>query len=142
MNDSMSLLDANLDDFVDTPSYPVPPAGAYRATIIAYDEKNIGDHPAVSVKFKFMETLELANASDVPMADGTDIDVAYMLDNEFGVGNVKALLMPLKKHYNTVSARETLEAAKGSDVMLVTTIRKDRNDAEKKYLSIKKLEVL
>lgn len=144
MNDNISsLLDANLDDLADLPEFVVPPAGAYNATILSIEEKKIGDHQAVEMKFKLQETLELASATDAPVAPGTECAVAFMLDNEFGIGGMKAALAPLKAALGTNTARETMEAAKGCSIMLVTKVRSGKGDnSDKKYLGIHKIEVL
>lgn len=144
MNDNISsLLDSNLDDLADLPEFVVPPAGAYNATILSVEEKKIGDHPAVEAKFKLMETMELASASDAPVAPGTECGVSFMLDNEFGVGGMKAFLKPLQVALGTSSARETMAGAKGMSIMLVTKVRSGKGDnADKKYLGIQKVEVL
>jgi len=139
------LLDANLDDLADLPEFLVPPAGAYNATVLSAEEKKIGDHPAVEIKFKLNATIELASASDTPVADGTETSISFMLDNEFGVGGLKAALAPMKAALNTNSARETMEACKGLEIMLVTKVRsgkKGTDNEDKKYLGVSKIEVL
>lgn len=145
-NDQIAnLLDANLDDLADLPEFVVPPAGAYNATIIDFSEKKIGEHPAVELKFRLNETMELANATDAPVAPGTETSVAFMLDNEFGVGALKAVLAPMKVAFGTSTVRETLEACKGATIMLVTKVRsgkKGTDSEDKKYLGIQKVEVL
>lgn len=141
--DVSSLLDSNLDDLADLPEFVVPPAGAYNATIISYEEKKIGEHPAVEMKFRLNETLELSNPTDAPVKQGTECGVSFMLDNEFGVGGLKAVLAPLKAALGTNSVRETLEACKGANIMLVTKVRAGKGEnADKKYLGIHKVEVV
>ena len=118
-----SLLDLNLDDLDDLPEFVVPPAGSYSAVILSCEEKMIGTHPAVEMKFKLLETMELANPSEVHVADGTECGVAFMLDNKYGVGDMKASLAPIKAALGTTSARETMAACKGLAILLVTKIR-------------------
>ena len=146
MNDmTANLLDSNLDDLPDLPEFVVPPAGAYNTTILDITEKKIGEHPAVEVKFRFDATIELANPSDEAIKDGTECSVAYMLDNEFGVGGLKALLKPLGAALGTATSRATMEGAKGMQVMVVTKVRNGKKGTDKedqRYLSIAKLEVM
>lgn len=144
MNDNVSsLLDSNLDDLADLPEFVVPPAGAYTATILDVLEKKIGEHPAVEFKFKLDSTVELASATDAPVKDGTECGVAFMLDNEFGVGKLKAVLKPLQTAFGTTTARETMQQAKGAQIMLVTKVRSGKGDkADQKYLDIHKVELL
>jgi len=138
-----SLLDANLDDLADLPEFVVPPAGAYMATIVAITEKKVGEHPAVEFKFRLDSTVELASATDAPVKDGTECGVAFMLDNEFGVGKLKAVMKPLQVACGTSTVRETMLAAKGCSIMLVTKVRSGKGDkADQKYLDVHKVEVL
>ena len=144
MNDmTASLLDSNLDDLADLPEFVVPPAGAYNATILSFEQKKIGKHDAVEAKFRLDATVELASATDAAVKDGTECGVAFMLDNEFGVGGLKAVLKPLQVALGTSTARQTMESAKGMQVLLVTKVRSGKGEtADKKYLGISKIEVL
>ena len=134
-----SILDSKLEDLADLPEFLTPPAGAYRASVLSMSEKSINNHPAVETRFKLLETYELANPEDTAVADGTECSVAYMLDNEFGVGNLKALVAPLAASLGVGSTREVMEQCKGTEVLLITSIR---SKGENKYFTIKKLEVL
>lgn len=143
MNDISNLLDANLDDLADLPEFVTPPAGAYNATILSIEEKKIGENPAVEFKFKLMETMELANTTDTPVANGTECGVAFMLNNDFGVGNLKAALKPLGEHFGSQNIREIMAAAKGASVLLTTTVRKGKGDkADQKYLGIHRIAMI
>lgn len=139
------LLDMNLDDLADLPEFLVPPAGAYRATILSCESKKIGDHPAVEVKFRLDETLELSDPTEAPVAPGTETSTSFMTDNEFGVGALKAFLKPLSTAFQTSTSRETMAACKGAEIMLVTKVRKGKKGTDKedtRYLGIHKVEVL
>jgi Cys-tRNA synthase (O-phospho-L-seryl-tRNA:Cys-tRNA synthase) len=146
MNDiTANLLDMNLDELADLPEFVVPPAGAYQATLLSFESKKIGDHPAIELKVRFDVVEELADKTEAAPAVGTESSVSYMLDNEFGVGALKALLKPLAAHFSTATANETMAASKGAQVLLVTTVRKGKKgtDAEdKRYLGISKIAVL
>lgn len=146
MNDmTADLLDMNLDDLADLPEFIVPPAGAYQATIISLESKKIGDHPAVEVKFKLNTVEELSDPSEAPPASGTECSTSFMTDNEFGIGALKALLKPLATHFGTRSANETMAAAKGAEVLLVTKVRKGKkgtDSEDKRYLAVHKVDVL
>jgi hypothetical protein len=135
----------NLDDLADLPEFVTPPAGAYRATLTSLEAKAIGNHSGVEIKITLNETLELADPTEAEVKPGTETSVSFLTDNEYGVGSFKAFLKPLADHFDTSSARETFEAAKGAEVMLVTKVRKGKKgtDAEdRRYLSIHKVEVL
>lgn len=139
----MSLLDSTLDDLNDLPEYKVFPPGAHRCTI-AWEEKEINKHPAIELRLTAIATEELADPTETPLSEGDESSVAFMLDNEFGVGNFKAVLKPLAAHFGLEGAtnREIVEASQGAEVLVVTKLRADKNDPEKKYLSIKNLAVV
>lgn len=136
-----SLLDANLDDLADLPAFEVPPPGAYRASIVGFEKKQIGTHPAVEIKLRLLETLELTNPSDTPVKEGTECSVAYMLDNEFGQGNLKKILTPLAVPTGCSKLSEIMAASAGLEVMVVTKKRSNKEKTQE-YLDIYKIEVL
>lgn len=141
-----SILDSQLDDLNDLPEFLVPPPGAYRATILSATEKKVGDHPAVEFKFKLLETMELTNTDDTPVADGTETSIAYMLDNEYGVGNFKKFLAPIALATGASQAREVMAASVGLEVLLVTKLRvvkaKVVGEEDRKYFDVSKVEVI
>lgn len=135
-----ALLDMQLDDMKDLPEFKVLNAGAHKVTI-DFEVKDINKHPAVEVKVKLVETLELADPSQTPDEVGTESSMACMMDNEFGQGALKAILKPLCEHFGTQKFGEIREQAKGMEVVVVT---KQRQNKEKTatYLSIEKLLVV
>lgn len=135
-----SLLDSRLDDLADLPEFKVFPPGAHRV-VISFSTKEINKHPAVELKLKLVETIELAEPSDVPVAVGTETSIAFLLDNEFGQGNLKEVAVPLAKYFGTQDLRSTFKESEGAEVTVVTKLRADKNDADKKYMQIKSLIV-
>lgn len=142
-----ALLDSTLDELADLPEFKNFPAGAYNGTI-ELQVKKMGDNTGVELKFTNQEVVELSDAAtpeaDIPAPTATT-SVGFLLNNEFGQGAFKEVLKSLKEGLNLAegtSNREIMEAAKGASVMCVFTLRKDKNDAEKKYQGLKKLVVL
>lgn len=132
-----AILDATLDDLADLPEFVTPPAGAYNVTILEALVKKINEKPAVEFKLRFDSTVELNDANDAPIKDGTECNVAYILDNEFGQGNLKELLKQLADLAGEGTIREKITNLKGAQVLMITSVRKDKKDADKKYLQIK-----
>jgi hypothetical protein len=132
-------LDISLDDIADLPEFLVFPAGAYRCTI-AFEKKQIGTHPAVELKLTMLEVVELADPTDTPPEVGTESSVAYMLDNEFGQGNMKKVMVPLAQHFSESNVSKLIEAVKGAECLVVT---KQRQNKEKTatYLDVVSLQV-
>jgi len=144
MSDNIAnLLDANLDDLADMPEFLVPPAGAYEADVVDIAEKKVGDNGGVEVKFRLVNTLELANATDTPVAPGTETSLFFNLQNEFGQGDFKNFLKPISAATGISNTRELMTAVKGMRIMLVTKVRSGKGEnADKKYLGLQKVEVL
>ena len=119
------LLDTTLDDLSDLPSFSAWVAGTYAATIVEAGMKKIAEHPSFVIKFKYKNTLELAKEDDVPPKEGDEMEVAFMLDNEIGQGKLKELVKGVSEALGCTSLRAFKDAAKGADVILVTSRRYD-----------------
>ena len=136
-----SLLAMSLDDLPDLPEFKVYPAGAHRVTM-KFEKKQIGTHPAVEAKFTMIATEELTDpAKDQPVDAGTESSVAYMLDNEFGLGNFKELMKPLAAHFGLSSIPEIMEAAANLEVVIVTKTRQNKEKTQT-YLDVTSLIVV
>ena len=136
-----SLLAMSLDDLPDLPEFKVYPAGAHRVTM-KFEKKQIGTHPAVEVKFTMIVTEGLTDpAKDQPVDAGTESSVAYMLDNEFGLGNFKELMKPLAAHFGLSSIPEIMEAAANLEVVIVTKTRQNKEKTQT-YLEVTQLIVV
>lgn len=140
MSDLSSLLDMKLDDLADMPEFKVFPPGAHRVTI-SWEQKKIGEHPAIELKMKLVETVELGNPTDTPCDAGTECSVAFMLDNEFGQGKFKEIAKTLAAHFGTSSVGKTLEASASAEVLVITKTRQNKEKTQT-YLDVVKLEVL
>jgi hypothetical protein len=138
--DMNSILDQVLDDIADLPSFAPFPNGAHRVTI-KFEEKEVNKHPSVELQMKALETLELADPTEVPLVAGAETSVLYMLDNEFGLGKLKEVLKPLGAHFGVQNLRAIMEAANGTECMVVTSVRGNK-DKTQFYTDVKKLDVV
>lgn len=139
-----SLLDATLDDLADLPEFKIFPAGAYTGTIELLAKK-MGDNPGVELKFTLIETNELSDPTQEVPANGATTSVGFLLNNEFGQGELKNVLTAIKSGLNVteqVSNRELIEMAKGSVCMCVFSTRADKKDTTKVYQQLKSLTVV
>lgn len=141
MSNVNELLDMDLDDLADLPEFVVPPAGTYRALLEKVESKKIGEHPALEFKYKMLETIELEDPNATPVPENCETNEAYMTDNEFGVGRLKGVLKPLAAHYGTSKVSETCDAAAGTEVLLVTKVRQNKEKTQS-YFSVHRLEVI
>lgn len=136
-----SILAVSLDDLPDLPEFKVYPAGAHRVTI-SWEKKQIGEHPAVELKTKMIETVELTDpAKDTPVDAGTESSVAYMLDNEFGLGKFKEIMKPLAVHYGTTDLSKILEESNNAECLIVTKLRPNKEKTAT-YMDITSLQVV
>lgn len=135
-----SLLDGTLDDLADAPEFKPFPAGTHKVTI-AIAQKLIGKHPAFEVSMKAVETIELADASEVPLAAGASTSVAYMMDNDIGQGNFKKILASFAAHYGAKSNRDLISDAQNAEVLVVTKVRQNK-DKTQSYTDIVELQVV
>ena len=135
-----SLLDGTLDDLADAPEFKPFPAGTHKVTITIV-QKKIGTHPAFELSMKAIETVELSNPEDTPLAAGATTSEAFMMDNEIGQGNFKKILKSLAEHYGAKSNRELIEDAQNAEALVVTKIRQNK-DKTQSYTSIVELGIV
>lgn len=135
-----SLLEGSIDDLADMPEFAVYPNGVHKV-IINWESKTVNKHPSLELKMKAVETVELANpAESAPLAAGTESSVLFMLDNEFGQGKMKAIMVVLAAHFGTKSIKQTMEASQGAEVQVVTKVRENK-DKTQKYTDVTKVIV-
>ena len=136
-----SLLDASIDDLADLPEFAVYPAGVHTVNI-DWEQKEVNKHPSVELKMTLVETVELANpGDDKPLTAGAEASVLFMLDNEFGQGNLKDVMKVLAGICGTSKISETMEAAKGLEVTVVVKTKPDKKDPDVMRMNIKKMLV-
>jgi hypothetical protein len=123
-----SLLDGQLDDLPDLPSNDAWPAGAYKARL-KLDQKTINNKPAYIATFTMLEVQEVPGDVTPPLPDATT-SVLYMLDNQYGLGNFKKLLVWLAAGFNLQGRpnREILEAAQEAEVLVILDARMDKKN--------------
>lgn len=101
--DLFNLLDKELDDIADLPSFAVPYTGMYRLKI-GMEVKPINNKPAAVAKFEVRELIELAEPDKVPENEraktGDKFDIPHILkdeqgkDSEIAWGRLKELCTP------------------------------------------------
>ena len=136
-----SILDGTLDDLADLPEFKPFPVGTHKA-VLTMEQKVINKHPAIEVKLKALETIELPSGSEAePVSPGQEGTVLYMLDNELGQGKFKKLLKQLAETYGTDKTnREIMAEAQNAEVLVVTTLRSNK-DKTKQYMDIDSIVV-
>lgn len=141
MSELDNLLDSTLDDLEDLPSFEPYPAGAHRV-LASLNFKEINDKQCITLDFSLLESVELSNPQDTAPAENSTANVLFMLDNEYGRGNLKKCCLPFQVALGTNTIRETVEAVNDVECMIVTALRADKNDPDRKYLNIKEIAVI
>lgn len=139
-----SLLDSTLDSLADLPEFKIFPAGAYNGTV-RLAVKKMGENMGVEVTFTNAEVMELSDPASEAPAAGATTSVGFMLNNEYGQGAFKKVIVSLKEGLGLPEAttnREVMELAADTGVMAVFGVRADKNDATKLYQQLKSVTVL
>ena len=137
-----NLLDSTLDDLEDLPSFANYPPGVHKV-LASLGMKEINDKKAVELSLKGIETIELVDAAGTEaIKAGDESSMLFMLDNEFGRGKLKAVLAALADTIGSRNNREIIEGTKDVECLIVTSLRKDKNDPDKSYMNIKELQVV
>lgn len=135
------LLDLTLDDIEDLPSFEPFAPGAYKVSL-TLTEKVVSEKPAVEAEFTLIEVQELANSKDEAPNPGDVSSALYFLDNEIGRGKFKEIAVPLATALGVSSIRELLTAVKDVECLIISSIRLDKSDKDKKYMNVKEIAVL
>jgi hypothetical protein len=143
-SDLDSLLDTTLDDLEDLPSFKPFPAGAHQCTA-TFEQKDIGGRAAIELNFTLKETLELADPN-LPESErskpGDTANTMFLLENEYGRGNLKKCAAPFAEALNLSSLRDVVEQVRDVECVIISSIRVDKNDPDKKYLNVKEIQIV
>lgn len=135
INSAEDLLNANLDDLADMDGFGPPPDGAYKLSL-SIQQKKISDAHAVEFNYSVLEALELADPTAEMPKVGKKFSEAYRLNNEFGVGAMKAAIKPIAAGLGLSNLGEIIEQAQGLEVFATVGHRVDKNDATKSYARV------
>lgn len=136
-----SILDSSIDDLADLPEFGTYPSGVHRV-IINWESKEINKHPCMELKMKMVETVELADpGKDNPVDAGVESSCLFMLDNEFGQGNFKAVIKTLAAATGSSKISEAVEASNGMEVQVVVQTKPDKKDPTTIRMNVKKVIV-
>lgn len=126
-----SILDMSLDDVEDLPEFVTPPPGHYKLLLKKLEQKTLSEKPALVFSYAVIETLELSNEADTPVAGDlkSEFSETFFLNNEKGLAFAKKNLAPLSAHFGVKTVRELIAACEGG-VEVAATI-KNRANKEK-----------
>lgn len=130
-----SILDGTLDDLADLPAFKPFPPGAHRC-IFNWESKVINGKPCVEIKLTAIETVESSDPQGAVVTPEQSTNVLLMLrnndgtKNEISEGQLKMVVAALKDTFPGATNGETLEAAKGAEVLAVTKIRVNKQSGQ------------
>ena len=138
-----SLLDVSLDDIDDLPEFGSYPLGAHKV-LATFEQKDINGSPAVELGFKYISCESLTNSKDVEPKEGDMASVLFMLNNEVGLGKLKAMAIPMgvSLGLEKPSIRDIIEAVTDVECLIITSFRKNKNDPDSPYMNVKELAVI
>lgn len=144
---SFDLLDSSVEDLADLKTFEPFPVGSYKLEL-TWDKKEINDRPAVILKLKNLEILELGSVDSTPPEVGSTTDIAIILKtktgerNKTGEGRLKAVLKVLQPVFGGSSIAEVIKNSEGAIIAATLSVRKDKNDEEKRYNQIESLAIV
>ena len=122
--DMDSLLDGTLDQLADVPEFRAYPPGSHQVRIqweFPKEKKN-----QIVLKLHAISTIELNDANDTPLSEGTMASIQFTMDNEYGQSAFRKIMTALAAHYGAASNRELIEKSQGATCLVVTNQRKGK----------------
>lgn len=143
-----ALLAGTLDDLADMPEFKNYPTGAHKVTF-NWETKVVNKKPSVEFKFAYIEPIEIPDSTAVPPKVKDEASVLCMLKNndgsknEFSEGTIKMVVAALKERFPGTTNAETLNAAKGAEVIILTSLKEDKSTNPSTYrMKLEKLGFL
>lgn len=134
------LFAASIDDIADLPSYEVPVEGSYIFTVSA-EVKKVNDKDVVEASYVVQELVEPRDPAGTAVP-GTKFSTIFMIDNEYGIGNLKKFLTPFAAHFSNNNVGELIGEIKEVSIAATLKHRKDKNDPDKVYAVVSNITVM
>lgn len=152
MTDIFDLLDESLDNLADLEKFEPFPAGSH-SVALGFKEETINNLPAIRMNLTMVESLELANSTDVMPEPGKQVGILYTLKykdkntqeivpNKVGQGQLKEILSILKETFGGSSPREIMAASEGANVAVTLKVRASKDDADLKFNTVKAVAII
>jgi hypothetical protein len=131
-DDLFNLLDKEIDDIKDLPSFKSPFTGMYKLHVKA-EPKPINDKPALVFNFTVRELIELAD-NTIPEEErskaGDKFNVTCVLkddegnDSEMGWGKVKEFAKPFQAHFSISNLRAVIQGPLTEGVDITALVKR------------------
>lgn len=147
-----NLLDQNISDIDDLPSYKVPPAGFYKLEITKAEQKEVkisGDRvaPTLQMEYKILEVVDLkdqSQATEINRDEGGQpnqvFNEAYFFipgqDTSKTVAAIKTAFKEVASGLGFTTMSELVNGLNGLTIFATVEHRKDKDDKEKVYARV------
>ncbi len=131
------LLEVELDCIEDMAEFVLPPIGSYHIDITKCELGIVGDAmEAIILETVLLDTIELKNSTDKPVADGTTLGLSY--PPGFGLQKFTTTFGEAGKALGATNVRELIEVLNGASIVgtLGHRSKKEKN-VEGKVVDIK-----
>lgn len=144
------LLDQNLSEIDDLPTYEVPPNGFYRLLVKSVEEKTVntknGEEAILDIKYIVKEALELSDPTQADQVkENQEFNESYFFRNnaEMTTSALKTTFAEVALHFGYKKLSETLGNLKGLELFATVKRRIDSKDPEnvKTYAQVKGAKV-
>ena len=140
------ILNSSVEDLVDLKEFKPLPVGTYK---MLFDWEKSEQPAGVRFHLKVVEIMELANQEEAatiePDAKESFLFMFFNKDGEdssLGQGRLKKIVNEvLKPVFQGDTLVETLDNAKGAEVVVTIKHRKDKQDPDKIYSELKSFEL-
>ena len=135
--------DVQLTDFEDLSQFPMFHEGTHQVTLNWSASLNGKKEAVYTAEFVLEEHKELADASLEPQPAGYKSSVTFNTETERGRSNLRQVLTPLAKHFDTGSVVALIEKSNGMSVQILTKVNvyTKADGDEGKAMNIKRLIV-
>lgn len=114
--DFSDLEEINLEDLPELPDYCNPPTGAYVMQVSEVKRTKKDDSDTLRITMVIKEVVELADSAAVAPVLESLCSTQFNLNNEYGMGNLRKALEPLKAAWGTSNVAELLGKLSGSEL--------------------------
>lgn len=136
-----TLLDSDLDDLADLPSFAPFTPGIHQCKL-TLALKEISGKAAIEAAFTYIATQEAVDPEAELPKEGDGCNLLFFLNNDVGQGKWKEFGKPLKAHFGVTSSRDVIDSCQDVEVMIVSGLRKNKEDPDKPYFDVKKIQVI
>ena len=134
-----ALFDRDLAELAELAAWEVPPTGTYALEISVKFKPTKDKKPAVEAAFKVLGCVQQADPSDKPAKEGQEFSTMFTLltkdnqRNEFGEGQMRALLEPFGAHLGTNNIKQLVDGRIDKMAVVANIVRRPQKDDPERF---------